>query len=206
MSESKRMPYLTRAELNEEQRQLYEAITSGRRGQGGQSGESGRLRLEVSKEGGLIGPFNAWLRSPKIGHAAQQLGEALRFGSSLPNHLLEIAILVTAREWRARFEWWAHARLAQHAGVDPAIIESIRLGEVPAFSDPDQELVYRVSRELLATREVSEALYERAIERLGENGVVELVNLLGYYGMVSMTLNVFEVPLPPGEPDPFPPA
>lgn len=183
--------------LTEEQRDLYERILGGDRAQG-----QGRLRL-VDARGGLIGPFNSWLLSPEIGGRISQLGEALRFRSSLPNHLLEIAILVTARQWRARFEWWAHARLARRAGVEPAIIDAIRSDREPDFEDSDQRVIYDFSRQLLGERQVSDELYEEARERLGERGIVDLVSLLGYYGLISMTLNVFQVPLPEGEEDPF---
>ena len=111
-----RLPLLRDDELEEEQRALYRAILGGKRGQGG--GTSG---LTYSGSG-LVGPFNAWLRSPEIGERAQRLGEALRFSSSLPANLLEIAILVTAQHWRAQFEWWAHARFAQRAGVGDHVI------------------------------------------------------------------------------------
>ena len=192
-----RIPYLTPETLSDEQRALYDAIRGGKRGQGSAIG------LLANEEGGLIGPFNAWLLSPNVGQRVQSLGEALRFGNSLENHVLEIAILVTAEEWRAEFEWWAHARLAGRAEVAPEVIEAIRTGQTPEFVDPKQQVVYEISRTLHKERRIDDALYRRGIELLGEQGVVDLIALLGYYTLVSMTLNVFEVPLPAGEPDPF---
>ena len=192
-----RIPYLLPDQLTPEQRALYDAIAGGKRSRG-----SKKLQL-ATPEGGLVGPFNAWLTSPEVGDRIQQLGAALRFSSSLSDPLLELAILVTARHWRARFEWWAHAPMARRSGVDERVIEAIRTGREPELEDPAQRTVYRFSRELLERHEVSEGLYEEAREHLGERGLVDLVSLLGYYGLVSMTLNTFEVPLPPGEPDPF---
>jgi 4-carboxymuconolactone decarboxylase len=108
-----------------------------------------------------------------------------------------------AREWTAQFEWWAHARLAGQAGLDPAIIEAVKERRRPVFVVPGQETVYEFCRELLATRRVSEPVYARAVALLSEAGVVELVTLMGYYGLISMTLNVFEVALPAGVAEPL---
>lgn len=192
-----RIPYLTPESLEGPQRALYESILGGKRAQG-----SRRMHL-LTAEKGLIGPFNAWLRSPEVGDRLQRLGEGLRFDSSLPDHVLEIAILVTARKWRARFEWWAHARLARRAGVADEVIEAIRTGKKPEWTDPMQRSVFAFSHQLLEHHQVSDEIYLEAKQLLGEGGVVDLVSLLGYYGLVSMTLNVFRVPLPEGEEDPF---
>jgi 4-carboxymuconolactone decarboxylase len=186
------LPLLRRDQLDQSQAALFDALTSGPRGS----------RI-VDAEGRLTGPYNAWLYSPGIGDAAQRLGAALRFRSTLPAPLLELAILITAREWTAQFEWWAHARLAGQAGLDPAIIEAIKERRRPAFPALEQETVYEFCRELLATRRVSQPVYARAVALLGAAGVLELVTLLGYYALISMTLNVFEVPLPPGVEAPF---
>ena len=182
-----RLPLLRRDQLDESQAALFDALTRGPRGN----------RI-VDAEGSLTGPYNAWLYSPGIGDAVQQLGAALRFRSSLPAPLRELAILITAREWTAQFEWWAHAQLAAQAGLDPAIVEAIKERRRPVFRAPVQETVYEFCHELLATRRVSEAIYARVVALLGASGVLELVTLLGYYALISMTLNVFEVPLPAG--------
>ena len=174
--------------------------SAGRRGQAvaaaGREGAAGGL-LDAS--GALVGPFNAWLLSPAIGDRIQRLGESIRFGSSLPQNVLEVAILVEAREWRAEFEWWAHVRLARRAGVGAEVIAAIQEEREPVFSDAGEETAWRFSRELLTRRRVSAATYRAARERFGEKGVMELITLLGYYTLVSMTLNAFEVPLPEGQ-------
>ena len=193
-----RLATLTPDQLNDAQRQLYESIISGPRANPQRPG--GGLAHE---DGSLIGPFNAMLYAPDVGEAVQRLGAALRFQTSLPRNLLELAILVTGREWTAQFEWWAHARMAAEAGVDGAIIEAVRERRRPTFSDDDEAAVYDLCRELLDTRRVSDARYDAVRTIVGEQGVAELVMLQGYYGLVSMVLNVFEVPLPEGVEEPL---
>jgi len=190
---NRRLPLLSPDRLDDAQRALYDSI---------QGGPRGKVRL-TDEDGCLVGPFNAWLYSPSLGKRISQLGEGVRFESSLPTKLTEIAILVMARHWRAQFEGWAHERLASRAGVAPETIAALRAGERPSFDDSDDKLVYDFAKELLDTRRVSDDLYRRAVERFGEGGVVELVTLLGYYALVSMTLNVFAVPLPPGHEEPY---
>lgn len=192
-----RLEYLRPEELSEDQQDLWNDLVGGKRAAG--RGES----FLTNDEGGLVGPFNAWLYSPTIGQRVQRLGEALRFESSLADVLLEVAILVTAHHWRSHFEWWAHARLARRAGVAPSVINAIHQGREPEFDDPDQRLVYDFSRRLLADKRVDAEIYGPTRELLGEQGLVDLISLLGYYSLVSMTLNVFEVPLPEGVEAPF---
>jgi 4-carboxymuconolactone decarboxylase len=187
-----RLPLLRRNDLDETQHALFDALTSGPRG----------VRI-VNTDGSLLGPYNAWLYSPAIGDAAQQLGAALRFRSSLPPPLLELAIIITAREWTAQFEWWAHARLAARAGLAQEVIAAIKERRRPAFAVTEQAAIYDFCRELLDTHRVSDPVYAQAITLLGEAGVLELVSLMGYYGLISMTLNTFEVPLPEGEAKPL---
>lgn len=151
----------------------------------------------------MSGPFNPWLRTPVLGDAAQRLGETVRFESTLPPQLRELAILVVAAKWKAQYEWWAHERIARREGLDERIIESVKTETPPDFSNPTEAVVYNFACELLDEHRVSEVLYNEAIKLLGETGVTELVILLGYYTLVSMTLNVFEVPLPAGETAPF---
>ena len=153
--------------------------------------------------GGLRGPFEAWLRSPGLADPAQRVGAYCRYGSSIPSDLNEMAILMTGKHWKAQFEFWAHARLALQAGLEPAIIEAIRTGTRPPFTRDSERIVYDFVSEYLATHRVSDETYRRAVDTFGENGVVDIVGVVGYYGMVSMTLNVFEVELPAGEKNPL---
>ncbi len=151
--------------------------------------------------GGLRGPFEAWLRSPELADRAQKLGEYCRFGTSLPRDLSEFAILLTGKHWKAQFEFWAHARLAREAGLPEDIIEAVATNVTPSFRNEAQRAVYAFVTEHFATNRVSDATYRLAIAELGERGVVDLVGVAGYYCLVSMTLNVFDVGLPPGEPE-----
>ena len=194
-----RLAPVTFEQLNEDQRALWENITTGPRGNperphGGLAGE----------DGALIGPFNALFQSPQIGDAVQQLGAALRYGTSLPADLLEVAILTVGGEWRANFEFWAHARLGAAAGVPQAAIEAIRDGETPQFDDPRHAAVYAFGRELIETRRVSDERYAALKDLVGERGVFEVASVMGYYALVSIALNTFDVGMPPGVDAPFP--
>jgi 4-carboxymuconolactone decarboxylase len=155
--------------------------------------------------GSLQGPFHAWLYSPELADPAQKLGEFCRFSSALPKHLSELAILVIARYWCAQFEWYAHAPMAVSAGISAAVVGAIQINEKPIFDADDEHLVYDFVSELLESRTVSEPTYDRAETTLGRRGVVDLVGIIGYYCLVSITLNVFEMPLPKGEVPPLSP-
>lgn len=161
--------------------------------------------IVAGPRGGMRGPFESWLRSPGLADPAQKLGAHVRFGTSLPRDLSELAIILTGKHWRANFEFWAHARLAAQVGIAPEVIEAVRTGSPPAFGDARQRLVYDFVTELLANQRVSDSTYARAIEAFGEQGVVDLVGTVGYYSLVSMTLDVFEVGVPEGETAPFGP-
>jgi 4-carboxymuconolactone decarboxylase len=179
-----RLPPLAPERMTPRQREVAEAIAGGPRG-------------------GLRGPFQAWLRSPEAADRFQRVGEYVRFQSSIPPALNELAILVTAREWTAQFEWHAHHALAMKAGLPPAIAEAIARGERPAGMDADQSAVYDFATELHHDRSVSDATYAAVAGRFGERGVVDLVAACGYYVAVAMTLNVARVPLPDGVPPPL---
>ena len=149
------------------------------------------------------GPLRVWLNSPGLADRAQALGAFCRYGTTLSQRLSELAIITTGAHWRAGFEWAVHAPIALAAGLDADAVEAIRLGREPDLTSPEERSVYQFSSELLRTRHVSEATYRIARETLGEVALVDLVGILGYYGLISMTINAFEVPLPAGAPDPF---
>jgi 4-carboxymuconolactone decarboxylase len=155
--------------------------------------------LFAGERGGMNGPFNVTLRSPEMGDLAQKLGAQLRFHSSLPNRLNEMAILMTARFWNAQYEWSAHRKNALAAGLNPAVIEAIATGKRPGSMQPDEEAVYNFGDELLRTREVSDTAFKGARDKFGERGVVDLTGVMGYYCFVSMMLNIDRYPLPDGE-------
>lgn len=181
-----------------EQRVLYDDILTGRR-----AAAPGRSSGLTAEDGSLVGPFNAYLRAPRVGKRLSDLGETLRFDTTLPQNLLELAILVVGRHWTAQFEWYAHSRLALAAGVQPDVVEAIARRAEPPFKDPDERLVHRFASEIVEDHQVSDETYGQAVDRFGEAMVFELTAVVGFYGAVSAVLNTFEVPLPAGV-DPLP--
>ena len=153
--------------------------------------------LLASPRAGAEGPFNVLLRSPEMGDLGQQFGAA-RFSTPVPRRLWELAILVTARHWTSQFEWYAHRRGAVNAGLSPAICDAIAEGRRPAAMKPDEEAVYNFSTELLETKQVGNATFKAAKDALSERGLVDLIGIMGWYGTVSMLLNVDRYPLPEG--------
>jgi 4-carboxymuconolactone decarboxylase len=151
-----------------------------------------------SERKSMGGPFNALLRSPEMGDLTQQLGAHIRFKTSLPHRLNEMAIIMTARVWTAQYEWYVHKALALQAGLKPAVADAIAEGKRPASMQPDEEVVYNFCTELLNTRQVSDATFQAAVKSFGERGVVDLIGATGYYQLVSALLNVDRYPLPPG--------
>jgi 4-carboxymuconolactone decarboxylase len=147
---------------------------------------------------GAGGPFNVLLRSPEMGDLVQQFGASMRFHSSLPRKLNEMAIIITARQWMAQYEWNAHRTAAAQAGLNEAIIKSIATGKRPESMDADETIVYNFGTELLNTHQVSDANFKAAKDKFGERGVVDLISVMGYYQLVSMLLNVDRYPLPAG--------
>lgn len=160
-------------------------------------------RVVAGPRGTVIGPLRAAIHNATLADRWSALGEALRFGTSLPKRLSELAICVTGRRWSSQVEWWVHARVAQEAGVAPAILDAIREGRPPAFDEPDEALVYDFARDLQQHGRVAEATYAAARAAFGVTGVVELTALVGYYTMVSMTLNAHGIPLPEEAPLPL---
>ena len=179
-----RLPIIDEAHMNEAQSKLLEAIRSGPRGN------------SITPRG----PFAVWLHAPGFGHLAQALGGHCRYRSGLPPRLSEFAILCTARHWRAQYEWFAHAPMAEKAGVSRKTIADLRAGREPKSAPTDERAIYAFVRELYKTNRVSERAYKRVHAFLGDSGMVELVGILGYYALISMTLNVFRM-MPPADAD-----
>jgi 4-carboxymuconolactone decarboxylase len=180
-----RIPYVRREELGPEGQQLWDAIVNGR-------GD-----LLVTADGGLAGPFNAFVTAPGAGRRMSSLGATLRFHTSIERRLSEIAIITTGARWQAEFEWWAHAAMAREHGVADAVVDAIGRGEDPPFEADDERAVYAVARELARTGRLDQETYQAAHRLLGDAGMVELVSLCGYYTLISFLLNAFAVPLPP---------
>jgi len=148
--------------------------------------------------GSLGGPYNVFLRSPEMGNLAQQFGASMRFHSSMPAKLNELAIIITARHWTSQFEWYAHRRAAATAGLDEQIIQAIASGKRPTGMQPDEEVVYTFCTELLTTKQISDKTFDTTKAKFGERGVVDLIGVTAYYQLVSMLLNTDRYPLPDG--------
>jgi 4-carboxymuconolactone decarboxylase len=179
-----RMPLIDVEHLTPSQQKVFDAIASGPRG-------------------AVRGPLAVWLTSPDLADKAQNLGAFCRYGTSLPPRLSELAILVTGAYWQAGYEWFAHAPIGIAAGLSPAAVEAIRKGEAPSGLADDEQLVYGFAYEMWRDRRVSDATYQATKAKLGEKAVVELVGVLGYYTLISMTIVTFDVPLPADTPEPF---
>jgi 4-carboxymuconolactone decarboxylase len=158
------------------------------------------MNLLTGPRRGMGGPFNVLLRSPEMGDLAQKLGEYARFRPDVPAKLRELAIIVTARHWTAQYEWYAHRRAAEQAGLKEEIIKAIADRKRPTGMQSDEEAVYNFASELLETKNVSDATFKAVVDKFGEKGVVDIIGVMGYYQMVSMLLNVDRYPLPAGIP------
>jgi 4-carboxymuconolactone decarboxylase len=164
-------------EMTPEQRDVHDEVVSGVRGR-------------------LVGPLRAVIHSPDLARRWSRLGEFLRYSTCLPRRLNELAIIVTGRHWNSQLEFHIHAQAAGEAGLDPACIECIRTGQAPLFTDEADAEVYEFARSLLQTGNIEAAVYSAIVARWGARGAVELTGVIGYYSMVSMTLNAHDIPLP----------
>jgi 4-carboxymuconolactone decarboxylase len=159
--------------------------------------------IKSGPRGAIRGPFAVLLRSPELADRVQKLGEHLRFSSSLVPRLNEFAIIINARFWESKYEWFAHRPLAVKAGLADAIADAVAKGQRPEGMKEDEALVYDFCTTLHRKHFVDDALFERAKTLLGDQGVVDLIGVSGYYTLVSMVLNVAEIPLPAGTPPPW---
>lgn len=182
-----RLAQLKEEDLNTAQQALLESLRAGPRG----------------KSLTLRGPFAAWMHAPEFGQLAQALGAHARYKTALEPRLSEFAILCTARFWKAQYEWFAHGPMALKAGVKPKVIEDLRKGRAPASAPKDERAIYAFVQELYKTRRVSNPTYKRVRAFLNDAAMVELVGILGYYTLISMTLNVFHMLPPEDEKLPF---
>jgi 4-carboxymuconolactone decarboxylase len=152
----------------------------------------------ASSRGSMRGPFAPALHAPGILRAIEATGAYVRFHNSLSDDLKELATLVMGRFWGAQYEWYAHARLGLQSGIDPAIVEAIRKGEAPKNLSPEQAAIYNFCVELNGTHAVSDKTFEAVASRFGTRGVMDLIGICGHYSMISMILNVAQVPTPDG--------
>ncbi len=185
-----RVPVLRPADLDPEQRALYDAVVGGPRARGPQ------LFPLTDGDGGLAGPFNAFLLQPGVGSPLQALGAALRYGTSLPDRSREIAILLVAAHWDSAFELHAHAAVGRHVGITDDELDGLRRGAVDGLVDEHERAVATVVRALLDAGDLDDLAYADAEDRLGRAVVFELTTLVGYYATLALQLRVFRVGVP----------
>lgn len=181
-----RMPAIPADRMSAAQKQAAAAIAAGPRG-------------------ALKGPFVALLRSPDFMDRVQRVGEYVRYRCPLDKRVNELAAAITARHWTQQFEWWAHARQALEAGLKPAVAEAIAEGRRPAGMAEDEEIVYDFLTELLVGKSVCDATYKRAVHKFGEQGVIDIIGISGYYALLAMVMNVARTAVPEGNPLPLAP-
>ena len=151
----------------------------------------------------MHGPFFIWLHSPELLSRGQNLGLYARFHSSLSPRLSELCILIMAAHWKVSGEWNDHHPIALKNGVDAVALEALRQGRPARFQKDDEAAMYEIAQELLNEHEASDATYRRAVGVLGERGLLDVVAVLGYDSMISISMKAFAMKPPPGEPDPF---
>jgi 4-carboxymuconolactone decarboxylase len=182
-----RLAVLSSDQMTPEQVGLYREILAGPRGQGP------RAVLLSTGAGGLAGPFNAMLYAPDVGHALQELGAAIRFRTRLSSRIREMAILVVAGAWDSEYERFSHEPIGREAGLTDSEIEALRAGADPGFTDEQERVAYWVARALTGPADLDDEQYAAAISALGEQALVELSTLVGYYATLALQLRIFRV-------------
>ena len=199
-----RLAQLSRDDLSGDARAAFERIAS----RGAAQTASGP-QAEVyggraaSNRNNLSGPFNIWMRSPGLAECTTALSNFLRYQSSLPPRVQELVTLIVAQRNGAAYAWVNHLGYAAKSGLSADVIAALEKGQRPDFDEEADDIVFDVTTELLDTRSVSDAAYEAALSEFGETGVVELVSLIGFYTMITLSLNAFQVPIPEGAAPPF---
>ena len=150
----------------------------------------------ATRKSPVFGPFIPLIRSPEVMLRAKEMGDYLRFKNSIGQKLAEFTILIMARAWTADYEWYAHYPLAMKAGLKPEIAEAVFEGRRPDGMAQDEETVYNFVTELNAMKRISDVTYERTVKQVGEQGVIDIIGLQGYYTLIAMTLNVSRFELP----------
>jgi len=184
-----RLKLVNPAELSAEQQPLYADMK-----QGIETNFKG-FRA-IADDGTLIGPWNPWIRFPKLGGPVWELVKALSSNPKLPRPVREVAILVTGAKFHSAYELYAHVLVAELRGLDDATIATIVAGQRPTTLSEEETTAYDVASSLVNGSTLPALVYQRALKNFGEDGTAELIYLVGLYCMVSTTLNGFDVPVP----------
>jgi 4-carboxymuconolactone decarboxylase len=180
-----RMPMLAENKMTPEQQQAAAELAAGPRGE-------------------VKGPFVSLLRSPEFMRRVQKVGEYIRFICPIDKRLNEFAAIIAARHWNQQFEWWAHYRQAVEAGLDRKIADAVGEGRRPTGMAEDEEIVYDLLTEVLQNKGASEATYARAVAKFGEQALIDIIGIAGYYALLAMVMNVTRTAVPEGPPLPLP--
>jgi 4-carboxymuconolactone decarboxylase len=149
-------------------------------------------------------PYRAYIRNPDLAPRLSALSDYLRWNTSLPPRLSELAILITARQWTAQYEWFAHYPLALKGGLDPKVADAIAAGTRPDNMKDDEAALYDLATALYRDRKVTDPVYKAALEKFGERGIMDIIGIIGYYDLVSMTLITMQAGAPNGSVPPLP--
>jgi 4-carboxymuconolactone decarboxylase len=149
-------------------------------------------------------PYRAYIRNPELAPRLSALSEYLRWNTTLAPRLSEFAILITARQWTAQYEWFAHYPLALKAGLDPKILGDLSAGRRPDNMRDDEAALYDLTTALYRDKKVTDAVYKAAADRFGERGVMDIIGIIGYYDLVSMTLITMQAGAPNDSVAPLP--
>ena len=149
-------------------------------------------------------PYRAYIRNPDLAPRLTAMSEYLRWNTSLPPRLSELAILITARQWTAQYEWFAHYPLALKGGLDPKVAGDIGAGKRPDNMRDDEAALYDLATALYRDRKVSDPIYKAALEKFGERGIMDIIGIIGYYDITSMTLITMQAGAPNDSVPPLP--
>jgi 4-carboxymuconolactone decarboxylase len=194
-----RFAQLTPDQMTVAQKQAAEQILAGAMRADGPGGRY------MASSGQYPGPYNFLLRSPELAMRWRQLAEYIRFETSVPLRLNELAILIQARFWTAQFEWWAHYPLALRAGLPQSIVDDLKVGKRPSGMRLDEEAVYDFCVEMMRDHHVGDATFAKLKAQFTEQQITDLVAVTGFYATVSMILNTVEADIPTGEEPPLAP-
>ena len=194
-----RFAQLSPDQMSDAQKKAAEAILAGAKKADGPGGRY------MAQSGQFPGPYNFLLRSPELAMRWRGLAEYIRFDTSVPLRLNELAILIQARWWTAQFEWWAHEPLAVRAGLAQSIADDIKVGKRPSAMQPDEEAVYDFCVEMMENRRVGDATFAKLKAQFTEQQIADLVAVTGFYATVSMILNTVEAAIPDGTEPPLKP-
>jgi 4-carboxymuconolactone decarboxylase len=190
---ARRFPSLADLELTAERREVIEQLASGPR----------KVDLSAGMANVPLGPFEALLLSPQLAGRAQAIGEYIRFKSSLPGAVRELAIIFTARHWSTLLEWHVHEEIAAREGVSEAVREAVRLQQPVGIPGSMEREVCDFVGALLTHGQVDDAIFDAVAERFGARGALDLTATVGYYSFLAFVLNVDRYPLPDGVDAPF---